>query len=310
MHILPSYPYFPPLAGSLSPALLTQICRRWREVALGIPKLWSVISSRDNYTAHGEAHMFQLWLERSRCSPLHLRLGTHRNRPHDQVVEAVIPHHARWEYLEIDRYADERQIFAGPMPLLRHLQLYRVVESLWDTVSLDAPLLRTVGLNDVAASRVILPWAQLTSLTLSSVYPSECVPILMQTLKLVHCDLGVFFDPHEDNEPRRDIPLPCLESLVLTDPGNQPVTDLLHAFVVPALRSLEVPERFLAGNPIETLQAFISKSGCEPEQLHLTGEITVRESSYREAFPLLRKLSLETADEENSTDSDSDSSDT
>ncbi|KAJ7246231.1 hypothetical protein C8J57DRAFT_1140777, partial [Mycena rebaudengoi] len=43
VHFLPIYPLRPPLAGLFSPALLGQICRNWREIALEIPCLWRAI---------------------------------------------------------------------------------------------------------------------------------------------------------------------------------------------------------------------------------------------------------------------------
>ncbi|KAJ7252245.1 hypothetical protein C8J57DRAFT_1520084 [Mycena rebaudengoi] len=39
IHFLPIYPLRPPPTGLLSPALLGQICRKWRDVALGTPRL-------------------------------------------------------------------------------------------------------------------------------------------------------------------------------------------------------------------------------------------------------------------------------
>jgi hypothetical protein len=43
IHSLPAYPEYPPLTGLHSPTLLTHICRRWREIALGAPALWRAI---------------------------------------------------------------------------------------------------------------------------------------------------------------------------------------------------------------------------------------------------------------------------
>ncbi|KAJ7728040.1 hypothetical protein B0H14DRAFT_2237452, partial [Mycena olivaceomarginata] len=40
IHFLPIYPTCPPLTGVLSPIILTQICRGWREIALASPALW------------------------------------------------------------------------------------------------------------------------------------------------------------------------------------------------------------------------------------------------------------------------------
>jgi hypothetical protein len=57
---------------------------------------------------------------------------------------------------------------------------------------LELPLLCTAILNDNAASLVVLPWVQLTSLTLKRVLPQEFIPILQQTSNLVHCNLGLY----------------------------------------------------------------------------------------------------------------------
>ncbi|KAJ6560151.1 hypothetical protein B0H19DRAFT_945240, partial [Mycena capillaripes] len=43
VHFLPIYPSCPPLTGFLSPTLLTQICRKWRHIALTTPALWRAI---------------------------------------------------------------------------------------------------------------------------------------------------------------------------------------------------------------------------------------------------------------------------
>ncbi|KAJ7604201.1 hypothetical protein DFH06DRAFT_1349639 [Mycena polygramma] len=204
-----------------------------------------------------------------------------------KLVEAAVPHRTRWQ--EVELYLETvDNIFDCPMPLLRHLDL-TLEDGKSDSVSLlEAPMLRTVAFNDTAALHVTLPWAQLTSLTLLNVYPSECVPILIQARNLVHCELDVFFD--EFNVERRDIILLSLESLVLTDAADQLVTDFLPTFTIPALRNLTIPEGFLSPKPIGSLAALISKSGCRLEELHLTGERLLPKKSYRKAFPFLRKL--------------------
>ncbi|KAJ7871596.1 hypothetical protein B0H13DRAFT_1634204 [Mycena leptocephala] len=75
IHFLPTYPLFPPLTGLLSPTLLTRICRRWREIALGTPALWSAIraSYYDGIPLKQKAHIFDIWLRRSRFCPLFLK---------------------------------------------------------------------------------------------------------------------------------------------------------------------------------------------------------------------------------------------
>ncbi|KAJ7623971.1 hypothetical protein DFH06DRAFT_758716 [Mycena polygramma] len=305
VHVLPPYPDFPELIGPFSPTSLTQICRSWREIALGTPKLWSAISLPAD-DPEWELRILELWLQRSLHRPLYIELGPVTTWAVNKFVEAMTPHRARWEYLDIDLEGDNLQFLNAPMPLLRHLELTVTTEdegTLDPVAAYGVPLLHTVVLDDLAAERIILPWTQLTSLTLYRVFPSECLPIVAQTRNLVHLELRVFRDSLSHNaEPNRDIQLPCLESLTLVHCGSRPVTDLLPLFIVPALRSLQVPEKFLAPEPITALQAFVSKSGCTLDELHLTGGISVSENSYRQAFPMIRKFSFETADDSDAED--------
>ncbi|KAJ7623942.1 hypothetical protein DFH06DRAFT_758569 [Mycena polygramma] len=297
LHVLPRYPNFPELTGLSSPTPLTQICRRWRDIALGTPELWSAISSLNNNLDGRELRIFEFWLNRSRHCPLSITLATDVAWACDELVEAVIPHRARWQHLKFEVESKHLRIFDGPMPLLRHLELITEDDGTeGDPIVVHGvPLLRTVVLNDVAAVRIVLPWTQLTSLTLIRVFPSEFVAVLVQTRNLVHCELRVFHDSFSHAVSHRDtrIQLPCLESLTLVHCGIHPVTtDRLPTFVVPALRSLKIPETFLSPDPIGSLTAFISTSDCRLEELHLTGERLPPGRSYREAFPSLREVSF------------------
>ncbi|KAJ6468680.1 hypothetical protein C8R47DRAFT_1325752 [Mycena vitilis] len=298
LRVLPPYTDFPQLNGPCSPTPLTQVCRRWRDIAVGTPELWSAISSLNNNYGGRELPIIELWLERSRGWPLSLKLGT-TGWARDELVAAVVPHRARWQYLKIDVEANHLPIFDAPaMPLLRHLEL--ITTSTEDDagtkkspiVTRGVPLLRTVVLNDAAAVRITLPWMQLTSLTLIRVFPSEFIPILMQTRNLVYCELHVFHNSSRNAVSYRDgrIPLLFLESLALIHCGIHPVTGLLPTLIVPALRSLKISETLLSPDPIESLTAFISTFDCRLEELHLIGERLLPRSSYRQTFPSLRKV--------------------
>ncbi|KAJ7629760.1 hypothetical protein DFH06DRAFT_1338185 [Mycena polygramma] len=286
--IIPPYPRFPLLTGQLSPMVLTHICRQWRDLALGNPMLWNTISP---FLGERKPRIIELWLERSRSCPLYLKLGKYP-RAADDLLETVILHRAHCEYLQIDLTAVHLHLFDGPMPLLRHLDLVLADEGSPESVSLQEVPLRTVAFNYSAALRVIVPWAQVTSLTLFDVSPSQSVPILVQTPNLVYCELGSCSDTNPGNpEPQREILLPCLESLILTG-VDSPVTDFLPVLIVPALHKLEVSESSLLPNSIDALTAFISTSGCRLKELHITDVLIMPEASHRQAFPLLRKLSF------------------
>ena len=58
-------------ACAQSPITLTQICRRWREIAEATSILWSKLCIRNAYTL-GHAHLLERWLYRAQDRPLSL----------------------------------------------------------------------------------------------------------------------------------------------------------------------------------------------------------------------------------------------
>ncbi|KAJ7257092.1 hypothetical protein C8J57DRAFT_1013256, partial [Mycena rebaudengoi] len=74
IHFLPIYPLHPPLTGLLSPVLLGQVCRKWRDVALGTPRLWSAIKIKVNLDMRfsAQVNLLQTWLARSKSCTLSL----------------------------------------------------------------------------------------------------------------------------------------------------------------------------------------------------------------------------------------------
>ncbi|KAJ7080559.1 hypothetical protein C8R43DRAFT_1115594 [Mycena crocata] len=294
IHFLPAYPDCPSMTGRFSPTFLTQICRKWQAIALTTPALWRAIRFplRD-LTPAQRVHLLKSSLARSCFCPLSIKV--------DEVpfelqkdLQLLISHHLRWEFLEL--CIDGRQtllgIFDGPTPLLRKLNL-RIIGYPSSPLTLtEAPLLRTAILNDDGLNDIILPWAQLTSLTLHDVYPEECTPILQQTFSLVHCELNLFLDDPSDIPP--DVNLPSLESLILIDLDTSAKTEYLGTFIVPALRKLEVPEAYIGFRPIPQLKSFISKSGCKLEDVYITGRRrSTPDELYRNALPLVPKITFE-----------------
>ncbi|KAJ7772173.1 hypothetical protein B0H16DRAFT_1768717 [Mycena metata] len=177
----------------------------------------------------------------------------------------------------------------GTLPLLRRLNLsLENPEPVGDIMLFrHAPQLRTALLNDGACISVVLPWAQLTSVTLDPVFLHECIPVLQQTSNLMHCELGLL---HGGSGDSTQLKLPHLETLILRE-NKYPVAGYLDSLVLPALRSLSVPELFLGTNPIDALTSFVAKSGCRLEELRITGRIETVQI-YRQAFPSIRTLSF------------------
>ncbi|KAJ7659252.1 hypothetical protein DFH06DRAFT_1327079 [Mycena polygramma] len=293
IHFLPTYPSYPPLKGLLSPTILTQICGMWRQIALSTPDLWRAISYSGKNTP--ELAQVHLWLSRSKHCPLLIKVNSW---PDDEALAALFAHRIRWEQANFEILPSHLSTIHGPIPLLRELR----VSTTGDESSVfslfkfcEMPVLRTVVLNFFAAANIVLPWAQLTSLTLTLIYPEEWVPILQQTVNLVHCSMELSFGGSRD--PPADIRLMCLESLTLE--VQEPMHGCLETLILPALCRLEVPESFLDPNPIETLGSFISKSGCTKlHEVRITEARQVAMDSYWQAFPSIANFFFEYEDEE------------
>ncbi|KAJ7883975.1 hypothetical protein B0H13DRAFT_2537691 [Mycena leptocephala] len=290
-HFLPIYPLCPPVAGPLSPTVLTHICRKWREIALTTPDLWRAICLSHRVTVSRSPADLSGVLSRSGCCPLSLAMDDYDYHRSEYVFSTVVAHCERWEYLQLYICSDFPTI-EGRLPLLRHVDL-KFETSLLGIIIHDAPLLRTAILSTTDLSDVILPWGQLTSLTLDQLEADDCVPILQQTSNLVHCELILFDWEYDDSNPPVDLPLPCLESLTLKNrQGSGPLLGYLHTFVVPALRSLRIPESWLEPNPIASLASFMSKSGCKLQDLHIAEIFGPGTIAYRKAFPSIQKVSF------------------
>ncbi|KAF7336179.1 F-box domain-containing protein [Mycena venus] len=263
MHFLPVYPLCPPLRGTLSPSLFTQICRHWREIAVSTPMLWRAITFSDrSIPVERLARICGTWFTRSGCYPLSIQISRKFCDLPPEVLAIFIAHRARFEYLKLRLGMTPLSILAAPMPLLCVLDLACGTPT--HEAFREVPLLRTVILDGMALSTAILPWAQLTSLTLDVVRPDECFPVLQQACNLVHCRLG-FFEGNGGYE-FPDIALPCLESLVIKDPEDDSMVGYLNTFFAPALRSLEITERCLG-------------------EAYIISPRSIFQDSYRTAFP-------------------------
>ncbi|KAJ7122632.1 hypothetical protein C8R43DRAFT_1032164 [Mycena crocata] len=311
LHFIPVYPLHPSIKGLLSPTLLTHICRQWRNTALTTPALWRSISveSVDHDSDLENSIRLKLWMTRSRSLPVSIcfRRNLYKRCYSPQLyISALIPHRARWEYLELKWMPEEfgaSSFLSGPMPSLREIK-FSWEDKPSSVVFVDAPLLRSVDLH-CFADAVNLPFAQLTSLTLTSVEPFECTPILQRTRNLVHCALTLY--PSDDNPPQPEIELHILESLIFVEDAI--FTDYAETFIVPALRILEIPDGFLGEDPLRSLASLISKSGCQIQELRITGTRLITKTSYREAFPSIPKLTfdLDSESEDEVSDAKTDS---
>ncbi|KAJ7607666.1 hypothetical protein FB45DRAFT_763973 [Roridomyces roridus] len=209
---LPTYPDCPPLRGPSSPTSLTHICRKWRDIALATPQLWRSILLQ----AVGNDATLRARLARSGSCPLSIKMQSdqHDSPLHPDIFAAILPHHKRWEYVDLTLEDDEVALLEGIMPLLCELILH--VPAGFDLDSTrpsanarDFPRLRTLSLNCSDDLGDWLPWSQLTSLTLKNLHSDNYLSTLSSAVNLLHV---TSIDCMQYSQDRvKDVTLPRLE---------------------------------------------------------------------------------------------------
>ncbi|KAJ6524282.1 hypothetical protein DFH09DRAFT_1286434 [Mycena vulgaris] len=302
-HFLPLYPERPPLWGALSPFTLGQICRTWREIALATPSLWRAIRldypNQITDTLAGSLHLIENWLERSKASPLSIALDYYHKSAIAAAIDAVLAHRCRWAEVDLSiPFSDIVSVSSTPFPLLHTLALRSsdYFPGWGDPIMLfeQAPNLTNVTLpQDFDPFHVCLPWSQITTLRAMCLLEDEVIEILPLARNLVHCSIIL-----ESSGPGIDIPViaPHMHLQDLTFTAKYvPLMSEMSIFdnlALPALRRLEVPEPWFAPNPGATIAAWISRSGCDLEQLHITHS-KQSEIYYRNALPSVRNISTD-----------------
>ncbi|KAJ7117203.1 hypothetical protein C8R43DRAFT_108380 [Mycena crocata] len=287
---LPPYPLCPPLTGRHSPIVFTQICRMWKEIALVTPALWRSITLPFRVRGSEDKTKFlTAWLARSRSLPLSIQMDTPSRNIPPEDWELFIPYRLRWEFLNVctrELLHSDLRVLESPMPQLCQLELSTSRLTSRPVVIQQAPKLRAVTLDLLASSCITLPCAQLTSLTLTCLRAKKCRSILQNSPGLVHCNINLMsFDDDTDSEEQMN--LPFLESLVLTKlrEHGAPAKRLLKTFITPALRTLQIPDDFLAPDTVFALTSFFKSSGSRLQNACITGKRSLSRASYRAAFP-------------------------
>ncbi|KAJ7247556.1 hypothetical protein C8J57DRAFT_1189964 [Mycena rebaudengoi] len=318
---LPEYPECPPMAGRLSPTVLGQVCRNWREIAFNTPWLWRAIELRfsNKYSWDAQLIVLKTWLSRSKRCPLSLSLNkSHKPSflefPH--LTDTIISHSTRWEHIRLIFPFDELEWTEGPFPLLRHLTIGSSVLGRECGVAqrpfAGAQRLRSVVLlHHFNFSRTVLPWSQLTSIKAERTTLTVVADILREApvLRNLECTLR-----NTPAAPRAVPPLVHLQSLILHDGTNSlgynPQRLLLNALTAPALGHLSISERELGMEAISIITSLLFRSHCSLDSLHVTYSHCYK-ADYRAAFPSIKVLKVfknpvDDSDDDSDEDSDSD----
>ncbi|KAG1774408.1 hypothetical protein EV702DRAFT_534648 [Suillus placidus] len=96
VHCFPETSHISPPSKTLAPMLLTRVCRRWREIAVGMPRLWCRLrlysSEVDNRCWESIAFCYDLWLKRSRGLPLSLEVWCRSDDSNTRLRSFIQPY--------------------------------------------------------------------------------------------------------------------------------------------------------------------------------------------------------------------------
>ncbi|CAK5284666.1 unnamed protein product [Mycena citricolor] len=258
--------YIAALEGpTLAPALLG-VCRTWRQVALGTPVLWNDIFVSSDHPQPDA--LLERWVERTGPRiPLYLELNT-TSRTMEPLLAVVGAHATRWRCVALRMSIpctfglapsdgsgswdslEELEVLAGP----RHAAVLSPVTGLF-----RAPRLRRVRVEVFPATQLVLPWTQITALTLLEQSLAQCLMIISQTrqLEALHVSLT---NRHTRHRPI-SLVLPALRRLTIEDDA---VPSILGYMTLPQLTDLDV------GGHVDGVIPLVMRSECTITHLRLS----------------------------------------
>ncbi|KAJ7113023.1 hypothetical protein C8R44DRAFT_882060 [Mycena epipterygia] len=209
-------------------------------------------------------------LSRSGSCPLSIQL----DHPTQEISLSpfhgmLLPHFSRVEHLPISHTLDPAGHRARPASASRRCYFRNGVSSLV-TAFLQAPRLHTIILADMRSQKIELPWCQLTTLVLESIYNHECAAILEHVVSLIHC--RVIVANHSVRPGGLTLIRPYTSGIAGTRPLytsmlHDAVTHLLNTLTLPALRKLKIQEEGVV--TFNAIASLVSRSGCPLETLHV-----------------------------------------
>ena len=214
---------------------LTHVCRSWRETFISRASLWTTLDCTN-------FEQTRVYLERSRASPLKIRVGKDSTASSDDAFLLMIPHISRLKTLVFYGVSSDTveltEHLISPAPLLEKLKIcisgHRPVVLESTTFGGNFSSLRELRLFGVLTD---LPWKNMSNLTTFGFHqvPGKKVPItqlldffehapFLQDIKLEDSIPGFSNAPAE-----RLVPLPHLKSLKIhAQPAHSILLNHLH----------------------------------------------------------------------------------
>ncbi|KAG1774396.1 hypothetical protein EV702DRAFT_974882, partial [Suillus placidus] len=300
-HCLPETKLLLPPSTLKAPMLLTGICRRWREVAVGMPNLWCRLYVEvDDRDWDRAAFCYDLWLKRSRGRPLSLALGRYHSTKLRSLLQPYIIHITSLRVSVHSFQGECPQLFITDLPVLQELAILGMtnpdIPTIAQSISRLPSTMRSLKVIDMRPffdaerlSSFSPVWAYLADVQIAICHPNAVLHLLHLCPNLSSLTLRVAFD---QTEPLNSFTHTKLKSLrILYDALlTRPLSGLLNALSLPNLRALEA--RRNASWPHEDTRALLARSKCPLETLTVGGRVTVTDAQRAEYVSIIPSLEV------------------
>ncbi|KAJ7168014.1 hypothetical protein C8R46DRAFT_1094699 [Mycena filopes] len=276
-----------------APWVASQVCSRWRGIAVASPVLWRHILSGTNQNPR-IAHLLALQVQRVRAVPVSLEFPF-RGSPSASALALCLGLSSQWEDLELNI-----SLFTSPplsdlnFPTLKRLHLHNTTGVFQYSSRHDVlPALQhlTFSVNHRELSRSLsLPWAQLRTCDLDSVYSLDFLWILSQ---LSGADVSVTEGYGNDDDPQIDEPLTLsvIRYLAIEQCTGEFLYNVFDILSTPALKRLTLQCNDAGtGSLGERVARFLDRSASSLTELHLDNELDEEDQLHILGSPHIRSL--------------------
>jgi hypothetical protein len=296
VHCLPQTEYLE-ISLNSAPVLLTRICRRWREIAVGTSSLWCrliVDCGRDWQQA---ASCYDLWLKRSRGRPVALKLeGIEDDATVATKLRSLLqPYRNQISSLLISHDIKAPERLLQNLPALQQLTMFASIRTshyqpaVAECISQLSFTVRSLRLiwgyvSDFQHLCSFNPvWTNLTNVEIGVSNAHTFIYLLQLCVNLSSITIGI---PCRDWS--EDVVLVALEPFTHTQlrswsisgsvwatPNSLP--DLFNSLSLPNLRVLDACDVDMLWWPHEEFKTFLARSNCSLERLLVPGRVMIGE---------------------------------
>ncbi|KAG0708212.1 hypothetical protein DFH29DRAFT_1075848 [Suillus ampliporus] len=306
IHCLPkgSEPTYLSSPSKLAPMLLTRVCRRWREVAMGVPNLWcSVHMEVDDGGWKGGISFYDSWLKRSRGCPLLLNLDCYYASDLTKLRGLLQPYTNQISslFLRFSRKTIQPELLFKDPPALQELTIRRMhyerdIPSNAQSFSRLPSTLRSLNIIEVIGwtfdienlSSFNPVWTHLTNVEITILHPNAFLHLLRLCPNLSSLTVRAIFGQKQTLKPLTHT---AIRSIHLDFDAAHifPLSNLLDALSLPNLQVLDA--RNIGTWPHEAVKAFLIQSKCPLESLTVSGRVRMTDeqrAEYADLFPSLK----------------------